>query len=421
MPSKIQLDENLWFLYICLQKSDLKAIDFNAVGLATSLKPPAARMRYTRLKKQIESGALKTTHGPRTASSFSSPPPAAASLSSSLAPVKNGTASHGQAVKRKRRTRAEMEEDSVNVRMNRRPVGRNDGAKVERNMKQAIPSPSVSTRLEGMNFDTKIRTISMKAKIEPRNENENERKIKIENLSAYGTGFDTESEGDSVEDSEEELPLAKLCKRRDLGLDMDLGSRQASSPMNSDDVVSDGLKHESVEANSILENFPVHSTYASQRNGFLGDNSLGETGEGNENGDGNRSELPIGMQYPRYVPLGFTTHAIGRGNGTGKIDGQGFARFRDQSKGVFCRSQIGRGRYVSPYAGWVNGRDFEDQMSSSSPGPRLEMYARSQGQLQHEEQFREQRERQDQEKQQRHVMESNGSFGVGNEGPRKPL
>ncbi|PMD16573.1 hypothetical protein NA56DRAFT_649437, partial [Hyaloscypha hepaticicola] len=63
MPSKIQLDENLWFLYICLQKSDLKSIDFQSVGLATNLKPPAARMRYTRLRRQIESGTLIGTHG----------------------------------------------------------------------------------------------------------------------------------------------------------------------------------------------------------------------------------------------------------------------------------------------------------------------------------------------------------------------
>ncbi|KAI9822832.1 MAG: hypothetical protein M1826_000411 [Phylliscum demangeonii] len=63
MPSKIQLDENLWFLYICLQKSDYKAIDFNAVGEAASLKPPAARMRYTRLRRAIESGTLIGTHG----------------------------------------------------------------------------------------------------------------------------------------------------------------------------------------------------------------------------------------------------------------------------------------------------------------------------------------------------------------------
>jgi hypothetical protein len=80
MPSKIQLDENLWFLFICLQKSDYKSvsyhfdpypqttfdvseIDFNAVGTATNLKPPAARMRYTRLRRQIESGTLIGTHG----------------------------------------------------------------------------------------------------------------------------------------------------------------------------------------------------------------------------------------------------------------------------------------------------------------------------------------------------------------------
>ncbi|OBT49555.1 hypothetical protein VE04_10126, partial [Pseudogymnoascus sp. 24MN13] len=63
MPSKIQLDENLWFLYICLQKSDYKNIDFNAVGEVTNLKAPAARMRYTRLRRQIESGTLIGTHG----------------------------------------------------------------------------------------------------------------------------------------------------------------------------------------------------------------------------------------------------------------------------------------------------------------------------------------------------------------------
>ncbi|KFY41643.1 hypothetical protein V494_02875 [Pseudogymnoascus sp. VKM F-4513 (FW-928)] len=80
MPSKIQLDENLWFLYICLQKSDYKnvrpppsasppnhptnlptKIDFTSVGEVTNLKPPAARMRYTRLRRQIESGSLKGT------------------------------------------------------------------------------------------------------------------------------------------------------------------------------------------------------------------------------------------------------------------------------------------------------------------------------------------------------------------------
>jgi len=41
----------------------MKSIDFNAVGEVTSLKPPAARMRYTRLRRQIESGTLIGTHG----------------------------------------------------------------------------------------------------------------------------------------------------------------------------------------------------------------------------------------------------------------------------------------------------------------------------------------------------------------------
>ncbi|KAI9842632.1 MAG: hypothetical protein M1837_006999 [Sclerophora amabilis] len=63
MPSKIQLDENLWFLYICLKKSDYKAIDFNGVGDVTGLKAPAARMRYTRLRRAIESGTLIGTRG----------------------------------------------------------------------------------------------------------------------------------------------------------------------------------------------------------------------------------------------------------------------------------------------------------------------------------------------------------------------
>jgi len=38
-------------------------IDFNAVGEVANLKPPAARMRYTRLRRQIEGGTLMGTHG----------------------------------------------------------------------------------------------------------------------------------------------------------------------------------------------------------------------------------------------------------------------------------------------------------------------------------------------------------------------
>ncbi|EPE34961.1 hypothetical protein GLAREA_10656 [Glarea lozoyensis ATCC 20868] len=63
MPSKIQLDENLWFLYTCLQNSDMKLIDFQAVAEAANIKSPAARMRYTRLKRQLEDGTLLGTRG----------------------------------------------------------------------------------------------------------------------------------------------------------------------------------------------------------------------------------------------------------------------------------------------------------------------------------------------------------------------
>ncbi|KLJ13800.1 hypothetical protein EMPG_11300 [Blastomyces silverae] len=70
MPSKTQADVNLWFLYTCLQKSDYKTIDFNAVGEATSLNPPAARMRFSRLKKAIETGTTNPTVSPERASQY---------------------------------------------------------------------------------------------------------------------------------------------------------------------------------------------------------------------------------------------------------------------------------------------------------------------------------------------------------------
>ncbi|KAL1863532.1 hypothetical protein Plec18167_000626 [Paecilomyces lecythidis] len=58
MPSKIQQDVNLRFLYSCLQNSDYKSIDFRAVGGCAGIKAPAARMRFSRLKRQIEQGSM---------------------------------------------------------------------------------------------------------------------------------------------------------------------------------------------------------------------------------------------------------------------------------------------------------------------------------------------------------------------------
>ncbi|CZR63180.1 uncharacterized protein PAC_13077 [Phialocephala subalpina] len=141
MPSKIQLDENLWFLYICLQKSDVKSIDFTAVGAATSLKPPAARMRYTRLRRQIESGTLIGTHG----TPFASP-----------AVPEEDKKVRGEAKKRKRTIKRE----------------------------------------EGVTqFD---------------NYDEEDKKIKNEESSGYESDSSVES---GTEESEDEMPLAKLSKK----------------------------------------------------------------------------------------------------------------------------------------------------------------------------------------------------------------
>lgn len=92
MPAKIQPDENLWFMYTCIKNSDMKIvspvtliepsysshlhllittlplirnakIDFAAVAAATKIKSPAARMRFTRLKRQIEDGTLLGRRG----------------------------------------------------------------------------------------------------------------------------------------------------------------------------------------------------------------------------------------------------------------------------------------------------------------------------------------------------------------------
>ncbi|PLB51116.1 hypothetical protein P170DRAFT_160547 [Aspergillus steynii IBT 23096] len=47
-------NESLMFLFICVSNLKDNAIDFNAVAAATNLKITAARMRYYRLKKQLE-------------------------------------------------------------------------------------------------------------------------------------------------------------------------------------------------------------------------------------------------------------------------------------------------------------------------------------------------------------------------------
>ncbi|KAL4871040.1 hypothetical protein BDV12DRAFT_164642 [Aspergillus spectabilis] len=63
MPPSSLPDANLMFLYLCMTESNLTKIDFKAVGAAMGLKVPAAQMRYSRLKKLIESGIVKDQCG----------------------------------------------------------------------------------------------------------------------------------------------------------------------------------------------------------------------------------------------------------------------------------------------------------------------------------------------------------------------
>jgi len=53
MPSKIQLDENLWFLYICLQKSDMTSVSPSRLCLPTlSLFPNLLTRILDRLQRR---------------------------------------------------------------------------------------------------------------------------------------------------------------------------------------------------------------------------------------------------------------------------------------------------------------------------------------------------------------------------------
>ncbi len=64
LPPEIRLQDGIYKPpWLVLTTKPTMQIDFNAVGQATNLKSPAARMRYTRLRRQIEGGTLIGTHG----------------------------------------------------------------------------------------------------------------------------------------------------------------------------------------------------------------------------------------------------------------------------------------------------------------------------------------------------------------------
>ncbi|KAL2070335.1 hypothetical protein VTL71DRAFT_13361 [Oculimacula yallundae] len=390
MPSKIQLDENLWFLYICLQKSDLKAIDFNAVGLATSLKPPAARMRYTRLKRQIESGALNTSHGP----GFSSSPPPPPSAPPFRIPAHPPASTSSVPIKRKRARKLGGGADiggSVNANVNTPPPLREIGnskepkEEVQHRVGMSRPSDTTAPALPGHSStnQTTSATLSFKSEHVESTTNTEDRKIKLEYHSASETDIDTDSgEGD---DSEDEMPLAKLCKRRDMGLGvgvdfgMDLVSRPAA--LKSLDVLGSGFTNQPVELKKMSNQGsgpgPIYSTFSTSREGFSGTLSRGGHGNATRASNSDRSYHTSMINSQRYVPLGFNPLPLGlgnSGNGARKFDGQGFRDVADYPGAGLGRRE---GVYASPYAGWIDGRMYEDQGNEMGHG--WERYARFQG------------------------------------------
>ncbi|PVH80402.1 hypothetical protein DL98DRAFT_571923 [Cadophora sp. DSE1049] len=319
MPSKIQLDENLWFLYICLQKSDLKAIDFNAVGLATGLKSPAARMRYTRLRRQIESGSLNTGHGPGFSSTS---PPSPSSPSQQRASVSTPAS---VPKKRKRRKKSEDTVALANVK-----VGGEDGDKNKGSIGNAVKDGN--TAADGIS-KKEVDRISKESKKEEKKAS----KIKLEDHSGSDADADFDSESEDDEDSEDEIPLAKLRKRKATGL--------PPPPALSKTSVAGHVQHPVPTITA-----PAYSTYATSRSYGYGSPSSG-IGEGHGNL----------MERPRYVPRGFNALTIGSGNGRGGFDGSGVG-------GGSTRGVDGRALYASPYAGWIDGRGHEDQMGNPGPG-----------------------------------------------------
>ncbi|TGZ80851.1 hypothetical protein EX30DRAFT_371883 [Ascodesmis nigricans] len=61
MPAKASEEESVRFLLLCLKHSDIKHLDFHKVASDFGIKPPAARMRLTRLRKSIDDTFLQNS------------------------------------------------------------------------------------------------------------------------------------------------------------------------------------------------------------------------------------------------------------------------------------------------------------------------------------------------------------------------
>ncbi|KAH7355271.1 hypothetical protein BKA65DRAFT_498051 [Rhexocercosporidium sp. MPI-PUGE-AT-0058] len=298
-------------------------------------------MRYTRLRRQIESGSLNASHnaGP----SSSSPPPP-------ISPNPQWEYTPTSVPKRKRAKKTEATVVATNASTTPIPTLTTK----EDNEASEKEKESLGTGLQSKASDVGTSSVEEKRlESERKAKHPKDSKIKLECQSGSETDFNSGSEDD--EDSEDEMPLAKLRQRRGLAGGLGL----VPKALVSSTAKISGHAYPPVA----LPTAPVYNTYANSPEGY---SSLEPVA-----GNGNASLL----ESPRYVPQGFNALAIGSRGASGNVgfDGRSFVSNAGRGGGANCGM---RGLYASPYAGWIDGQSHGDQMGA--PGPGWEQYARYQ-------------------------------------------
>ena len=265
-------------------------------------------MRYTRLRRQIESGALNTGHGPGF-SSAASPPPSSPNTQAQTALERTPIS-----VPKKRKRGKKSQDAGMTAKAK---TGGGDGPREAEAVGKSIKGGQ--TPADGMPSRQAYQT---KQESKGNEEGRKESKIKIENYSGSDADFDSDTEDD--EDSEDEIPLAKLRKRRAFGLSPSPSLSTALTPGHAQRLTP------AIKA-------PMYSTYAASRSyGHKVPSAEVQVGHGHL------------MERPRYVPQGFNGLAIGSSNGRGNL----------------YESSL----YASPYAGWIECRAHGNQMGHPGPG-----------------------------------------------------
>ncbi|KAK2627878.1 hypothetical protein QTJ16_002524 [Diplocarpon rosae] len=247
-------------------------------------------MRYTRLKRQIESGSLSThaTTGsipsPTLSPSISAAPKPTSTSACPLSVPSTNTPTPPSNTKRKRELAQKSQVPEVGLS--------SDGGD-----EQELRSSTPASKAAPLRKDKKDKILTLELK-------EEKEKIKIEDWSSSSSTF---SDGDGDEDSEDEIPLAKLRKMKKIQVNM-AGKQRSGAPSPSSN------------ASGVEVGVHEYNTYALTP----------------------RPQYAEMVAAPRYLPQ---TQSFA--NGLSGLDGMGYT---------------GRGIYVSPYVGWIDGQGNADQM-----------------------------------------------------------